>query len=539
MGRIVCGSPLKALRRSSINLDDKIAGIVEARMGKIPFSGRYHRQRALADDYEVSQSVLGTGLNGEVRMATSITQPDLKFAVKSLQLSNLTKDKRELLEAEVENYLSMDHPHITRLCDVYESDHQLHMVMECLEGGEVFDRLTTQKRFSEEEASDALRQMLLALNYIHSHGIVHRDIKLENFVYDKKGSRHLKLIDFGFSKMWKPSGQKPMQASLGTLAYVAPEVIDKKYTSQCDLWSLGVIGFILLSGYMPFSGPETVMIRNIRKGTFEFRPERWSTVSDEAKDFIFKLLEVNPSKRLTAQTALEHPWIVKSCTAAMPQDVDIEVVEALKKFGRVSKFRRCCMEMLAWSLSNEERAKVRNSFLTLDADHSGGITLRELEHVMIDKLHAADKLETMHVFEALDYNHDQEIHYSDFLAAMVDSQINLNEQHLNAVFRRFDADHTGYISLENLREVLGSRVDGEKVEVFMKDVNESNNGRITLSELSSYLQREDFELPSGDAEVDAHSLPSTGTVQSKQMVKPLKRMRSFRNALACFCGQVF
>jgi calcium-dependent protein kinase len=418
--------------------------------------------------------------------------------------------------------------------------------MECLEGGELFDRVTAKKRFSEDEASDALRQMLLALNYIHSHGIVHRDIKLENFVYDKKGSGHLKLIDFGFSKMWDPSGQERMHNSLGTISYVAPEVLGKSYTSQCDLWSLGVIGFILLGGYMPFSGSEEVQIRNIRKGNFVMKPERWKDISGEAKDFILKLLEVDPAKRLTAQTALEHPWIAKSCAAA-PQDVSVEVVEALKKFGRVSKFRRCCMEMLAWSLSNEEREKVSDDFLSLDTDHSGGITLSELEHVMVDKLHVADKLETLQVFEALDYNHDQEIHYSDFLAAMVDSKINLNEQHLNAVFRRLDADHTGYISLSNLREVLGSRVDGERVEVFMKDVNQGKDGRISFSEFSSYMRSEGTGSPRADANegMNVQVMPSSRAEKSMSIEKSVRSVTSskskrlsLRSALSCLRGKL-
>merc|ERR1719215_476798 len=149
----------------------------------------------------------------------------------------LTKDKLEQLKAEVENYLSMDHPHIIRLYDVYESRQELFLVMECAEGGELFARLVEKKRFSEAEASDALRQMLLALNYIHSHGIVHRDVKLENFIYDRHG--HLKLIDFGFSKMWAASANENMGDSLGTLAYAAPEVLQENYTSQCDMWSLG------------------------------------------------------------------------------------------------------------------------------------------------------------------------------------------------------------------------------------------------------------------------------------------------------------
>merc|ERR1719265_396241 len=112
----------------------------------------------------------------------------------------------------------------------------MHLVMECMEGGELFDRVAELKRFGERNAADALWQMLLALNYIHSHDIVHRDLKLENFLYDKKGSTHLKLIDFGFSKIWESNIK--MKMSCGPLSYVAQEVLRKAYTSQCDLWSL-------------------------------------------------------------------------------------------------------------------------------------------------------------------------------------------------------------------------------------------------------------------------------------------------------------
>merc|ERR1719253_1495711 len=174
-----------------------------------------------------------------------------KFAVKAFKMSSVTGEKKTQLLAEVEIFLCMDHPHVTRLYDVFESEDQLHLVMECMEGGELFDRVTELKRFGESDAADAVYQMLLALNYIHSHGIVHRDLKLENFLYDKPGSSHLKLIDFGFSKIWDPNVK--MHVSCGTLSYVAPEVLDKDYRSQCDLWSLGVVTFIILAGYMPFS----------------------------------------------------------------------------------------------------------------------------------------------------------------------------------------------------------------------------------------------------------------------------------------------
>ena len=221
----------------------------------------------------VMWQVLGTGYNGEVKLAkcrhTGATWPgapsmafskvffaawklfmgfskvplgifaapppraEAKFAVKAFKLRGVSKEKRKELESEAEIFLAMDHPHVAALTDVYESEEQLFLVMECMQGGELFDRVVQRKRFTEKDAARAIYQMLLAVNYIHSHDIVHRDIKLENFLYEAKDSDHLKLIDFGFSKIWHPN--TTMAVSCGTLAYVAPEVLEKSYTSQCRL----------------------------------------------------------------------------------------------------------------------------------------------------------------------------------------------------------------------------------------------------------------------------------------------------------------
>jgi calcium-dependent protein kinase len=240
---------------------------------------------------------------------------------------------------------------------------------------------------------------------------------------------------------------------------------------------------------MPFCGSEANQMKHICLGKYLEKPEIWANVSHEAKSFVHALMELNPAKRLTAQQALEHPWISKS-RQTTSREVSIEVAEALRQFSQASKFRRCCMEVLAWSLSSDERATVRNSFLSLDVNQQGTITLDELNNFMVHGLHLTDERETLRIFEALDYSHDQEIHYSEFLAAMVDTQIHLNTDLLHAGFRRFDTDGSGFVTLVNLKDVLGTRVDGEKVEVFMDDVDQNKDGRISFAEFSAYLKGE-------------------------------------------------
>jgi len=412
------------------------------------------------------------------------SQDNQHYAVKAFKLINIGDDKRAQLDSEVAVFLEMDHPHVARLFDVYETNDYLHLVMECLEGGELFDRVTERKRYSEHDAAEAVRQMLLSLNYLHVNGIVHRDLKLENFLYDKKGSDHLKLIDFGFSKVWDPNVK--MAVSCGTLSYVAPEVLERSYGMQCDLWSLGVIAFILLAGYMPFSGSEAVQTKNIMLGKYTLKKERWSTISKEATDFVQQLLQVDPEKRLSAECALDHPWILQRHAKNAVQ-IDHTIVQGLREFGQASKFRRACLEMMAWSLSNEERSKVREYFVAMDKNKQGTITLQELKQVMTDKFNVSDS-ETQQIFEALDSNQDETIHYSDFLAAMMNTRIAMHGDILKSAFRRFDTDNSGFITVDNLREVLGDTWRGEDVENLLAEADLLQDGRISYKEFVAYLR---------------------------------------------------
>jgi len=457
----------------------------ESYAGKIAVTGRYHRApKKLEDDYALESKVLGSGYNGSVHQARD-KATNGKYAVKEFKLHGVNTEKKDELETECEIFLRMDHPHVARLTDVYESDEMLSLVMECMEGGELFHRVTEKRRFSEKDAAEAAFQMLLAVNYIHSHGIVHRDIKLENFLYEKKDSNDLKLIDFGFSKIWEPNTK--MALSCGTLAYVAPEVLGKSYTSKCDLWSLGVVIFILLVGYMPFAGSESHQVEMIKQGKCTFRKESWAKVSKEASEFVGKLLIVDPIKRISAEEALKEGWMAQRASIPQPEDIDQDTMNALASFAQASIFRRACMSVMAWSLSADDRAQVRQAFEAIDTNHRGTITLGEFKKVMQDRFHIEDA-QIMQSFEALDASHSEEIHYSDFLAAMVNSRIQIHDEVIAQTFRRFDVDNTGVITVANLKEVLGETFEAQEMDKLLEEADVDHDGKITKQEFIAYMK---------------------------------------------------
>jgi len=469
----------KKLERKEDDLE-AVRKRVSQRAGTTSVTGRYHKlPKRITDKYDVQGDKLGSGYNGDVITARHLINGKL-YAVKAFKLHGVSWEKREELRDETEIFLGLDHPHVVRLTDVYESEDRLDLVMECMEGGELYERVIERRKFSEVDAAIATKQMLLAVNYLHHHGVVHRDLKLENFLYEKKETNHLKLIDFGFSKLWEPSTK--MKLSCGTLAYVAPEVLSKSYTSKCDLWSLGVITFILLVGYMPFSGSEQKQMSLIRSGEYTMKKQPWSKVSATGHDFVRKLLVVDVEARFSAAQALEHPWIASEASEAV---VDDSITESLINFAQASKFRRACMSVMAWSLTTEERAQVRDAFMELDSSQTGAIKLADFKKVL--ETRCSDK-QSAAIFGALDVSHDDEIHYSEFLAAMMSSRFQLHDNLLKATFRRFDADSSGYITADNLRTVLGEGVSDADVNLIVAQLDTSKDGLISYEEFIAYLK---------------------------------------------------
>jgi calcium/calmodulin-dependent protein kinase I len=219
------------------------------------------------------------------------------------------------LQREIEVLCMVDHPNCVQLYAVYYTLQNVYIVMELVSGGELLDRITERGNYTEQVAAALITQILQGVAYLHSHGIVHRDLKLENLILlnDREDSP-VKIADFGLAKMMKPE-EATLRTMCGSPQYVAPEILQvgttvEEYTPAVDMWSVGVILFILLSGYSPFDDDnDAALFANIKEGRYDIDDPVWDVVSDSAKDLVAKLLTVDAGARLSARQALSHPWL--------------------------------------------------------------------------------------------------------------------------------------------------------------------------------------------------------------------------------------
>ncbi|XP_073842204.1 calcium/calmodulin-dependent protein kinase I [Musca autumnalis] len=329
----------------------------------------------IEDKYNL-HGLLGTGAFSEVRLAESKDNPGQHFAVKIIDKKAL-KGKEESLENEIRvlrrfsaNHHNNDtqadtrsgerltHPNIVQLYETYEDKSKIYLVMELVTGGELFDRIVEKGSYTEKDASDLIRQILEAVDYMHEQGVVHRDLKPENLLfYSPDDDSKIMISDFGLSKM-EDSGI--MATACGTPGYVAPEVLAQRpYGKAVDIWSIGVISYILLCGYPPFYDENDAnLFAQILKGEFEFDSPYWDDISDSAKDFIRHLMCVSVEKRYTCKQALAHPWI--SGNAAGNKNIHATVSEQLKKNFAKSRWKQAYLaatvirQMQRMALSSNE-----------------------------------------------------------------------------------------------------------------------------------------------------------------------------------------
>jgi len=317
------------------------------------------------EDKYTLKDVLGTGAFSQVRLAESKESPGDLYAIKVIDKKAL-KGKEDSLENEIRVLRRLDHPNVVKLLEAYESKSSVYLVMELVTGGELFDRIVEKGSYTEKDAADLIKQVLSAVAYMHSSGVVHRDLKPENLLYHSPDEdSKIMISDFGLSKM-EDSGI--MATACGTPGYVAPEVLAQKpYGKEVDVWSIGVISYILLCGYPPFYDENDAnLFAQILKGEFEFDSPYWDDISQEAKEFIRSLMCVDVDKRLSCEDAIAHSWI---SGAKGDRNIHASVSEQLRKNFAKSRWKQAYnaiavsrqMKLLALNSSNKSSRENSNS----------------------------------------------------------------------------------------------------------------------------------------------------------------------------------
>jgi len=268
---------------------------------------------------------LGRGGFSVVREAVNKITKE-KVAVKFIEKKFVDQEELKLLQREIDIMARVQHRNVLRLFEIFDTAQQLSLVMELVNGGELFYKIVDKGSYSEMEARDIVRQLVEGVDYLHNQGIAHRDLKPENLLCSEldDGKMVIKIADFGLSKAF--SGESALETSCGTPDYAAPEVLrmDGAYDKSVDLWSIGVITYVLLCGFPPFYGKsQAQLFEKILNADFEFPEPEWTNISAEAKDFINHLLILDVKQRYNTKQCLEHPWLKALTTLTNTTNINI------------------------------------------------------------------------------------------------------------------------------------------------------------------------------------------------------------------------
>ncbi|XVF37212.1 hypothetical protein REPUB_Repub19eG0127300 [Reevesia pubescens] len=393
-------------------------------------------------------------------------------------------------EIQIMHHLS-EHPSVVQIKGTYEDSVFVHLVMELCAGGELFDRIVAKGHYSEREAAKLIKTIVGVVEACHSLGVMHRDLKPENFLFDTPGDDAvLKAIDFGLSIFYKP-GQY-FSDVVGSPYYVAPEVLCKYYGPEVDIWSAGVILYILLSGVPPFwAETESGIFRQILHGKIDFASKPWPSISESAKDLIRKMLERHPRQRISAHEVLCHPWIVDD-RVAPDKPLDSAVLSRLKQFSAMNKLKKMALRVIAERLSEEEIGGLKELFKMIDTDNSGTITFQELKDGLEKVGSELMESEIKSLMEAADIDNSGTIDYVEFLAATLHVNKMERDENLVAAFSFFDKDASGYITIDELQQACKEFGLGDvHLDEMIKEIDQDNDGRVDYGEFAAMMRKGD------------------------------------------------
>jgi len=471
------------------------------------------RTGSIFHDYDLGEQIGQPGQFGRARKAKRKSDGKL-FAAKVISKSRFRyKANHDMVFADLRDEIAilrqLDHPNIVKLEDVYEDRQNLFLVMEICSGGELYDRIVSHQHYGETQAVDVIKQMLEACAYFHSHRVIHNDLKPDNFLFDENDN--LKVIDFGMSK--RLPRMKFLHDLVGTPYYTAPEVIQGSYSTAADIWSVGVVVYVMLFGYPPFYvDPEShghleheLIYGQIQQG---FDPSvkpgygAWFPdfipVSNAAKDFLAKCLTFESRARPTALEALQHPWLSGSHESnPLPKTV----LKSFTNFKKTCAFSTAvCITFMDW-LRNDEYEAARTAFESMDTNGDGNITFDEFRAAMVKNTSLTEG-RVKEMFNACDINSDHVIKYKELVTALTHEHIAANDERLHEAFSELDVDGDGTITQEDLSQIMKKhqlRANAATVEHFIETADQDGDGKIDFHEFLKALSPDLFDQHSGSS----------------------------------------
>ncbi|WVZ74159.1 hypothetical protein U9M48_022374 [Paspalum notatum var. saurae] len=448
-----------------------------------------HATPSLRDHYALGRK-LGQGQFGTTYLCTDLAT-GVDYACKSIAKRKLiTKEDVEDVRREIQimHHLA-GHRNVVAIKGAYEDQQYVHIVMDLCAGGELFDRIIQRGHYSERKAAELTRIIVGVVEACHSLGVMHRDLKPENFLLaNKDDDMSLKAIDFGLSVFFKPG--QIFTDVVGSPYYVAPEVLRKRYGPEADVWTAGVILYILLSGVPPFwAETQQGIFDAVLKGVIDFDSDPWPVISESAKDLIRRMLNPRPAERLTAHEVLCHPWI---CDQGVAPDrpLDPAVLSRIKQFSAMNKLKKMALQVIAESLSEEEIAGLKEMFMAMDTDNSGAITYDELKEGLRKYGSTLKDTEIRDLMEAADIDNSGTIDYIEFIAATLHLNKLEREEHLVAAFSYFDKDGSGYITVDELQQACKEHnMPAAFLDDVIKEADQDNDGRIDYGEFVAMMTK--------------------------------------------------
>lgn len=437
--------------------------------------------------YRVDKKELGHGSYGVVRKCQNRSTGEF-FAIKTIKKSKVSRI--EMLQREINILKAVDHKNIIKLIDYYEDEKYIHLVTELCNGGQLFDRIVAKTKsleghYTEKDAAGIILELLQGIDYCHTvHNIAHRDLKPENIMFmDTPEGSIVKIIDFGLAR--EEDAKKGMSTRVGTPLYIAPELLEKgkSYTKECDLWSIGIILYIILCGYPPFYGsgnPE--IFAAVKRANLQFHSPQWDDITDLAKDLIRRLLTRNPSERICAEEAQRHPWF----DSVQPASKNRVKNSALLSFREMENMKRVALEAISEELTEADIEALHEVLHSLDIEDRGYITVSQLKQLIASSPSSNSLVDLRAIVTSLEARDESKIDYKDFVAQSLALHVMIREENIRKAFEYFDEDKSGFISMTELVYMMGSP---ELVREILGDIDTDGDGVISYDEFRQHIQR--------------------------------------------------